>query len=122
MSEPTDRHMTGYFTVAERFIARHLEDVSLSASTVPSAVGISVRHLSRVFAAAGTTVPQYILERRLEAARALIMTPGDVGLSVSDVANSPRFVSPRSFSPPFSEHLPYPPSARLPRRPRHSST
>src|SRR3546814_483452 len=68
MSEPTDRHMTGYFTVAERFIARHLEDVSLSASTVASAVGISVRHLSRVFAAAGPTVPQSILrpkERRV---------------------------------------------------------
>src|SRR3546814_2528561 len=110
MSEPTDRHLTGYFTVAERFIARHLEDVSLSASTVASAVGISVRHLSRVFAAAGKTVPQFILERRLEAARALIVNPGDIVLSVADVAKSTGFVSASYFSTRFSEHFGAPPS------------
>ena len=46
---------------ARAFIEEHLTDPGLSAARVAAAVGISERHLSRAFAAAGPSLPQFVL-------------------------------------------------------------
>jgi hypothetical protein len=55
---------------ARSFIEAHLPDPGLTASQVAAAIGISGRHLSRVFAADGTSVPRHVLSRRLQLAYA----------------------------------------------------
>lgn len=57
---------------ARAFIDDHLHDPTLSAADVAAGAGISDRHLSRLFAAAGTSVPRHILARRLDAAHSLL--------------------------------------------------
>ncbi|MFD4599782.1 AraC family transcriptional regulator [Streptomyces sp. NPDC058464] len=57
---------------ARAYIAEHLHDPSLSAVRVAAAVGVSERTLSRVFAVGGASVPQQILDRRLDVAYALL--------------------------------------------------
>ncbi|MEU6699937.1 hypothetical protein [Pseudonocardia sp. NPDC046786] len=42
--------------LSQSYVERHLTDPGLSAPQVAAAAGISVRHLSRVFAAAGTRI------------------------------------------------------------------
>ena len=63
---------TVHLANARTFIEDHLTDSGLTAARVAAGIGISERHLSRAFAATGTTVPQFVLARRLERARALL--------------------------------------------------
>ena len=83
---------------ARCFIEDHLADPHLGAPRVAAATGISERHLSRVFAADGTTVPRYVLSRRLQLARAML---GDPALTVADVAARCGFTSATYFSHAF---------------------
>ena len=53
---------------AHAHIAAHLHE-DLSASRIAAAIGYSERHLSRLFAASGQSVPQAVLAARLDAAR-----------------------------------------------------
>lgn len=84
---------------ATAFIEEHLADRTLSASAVASAVGISERHLSRVFAAAGTSVPRHVLSRRLHLAYA-VLAAGTTD-TVADVALRCGFTSAAYFSNTF---------------------
>jgi len=87
---------------AQEYIDRHLADPSLSAPQVAAAVGISARHLSRVFAEAGTSVPKDILGRRLEAARRLLTQPTEAPATVAEVARRCGFTSASNFSHAFT--------------------
>lgn len=84
---------------ARVFIDDHLTDASLSASDVADGAGISERHLSRVFADAGTSVPRQILARRLDLAYSLL-AHGSVART-SDVAAHCGFTSMAYFSQAF---------------------
>lgn len=86
---------------ARSYIERHLADPSLSASQVADSIGISPRHLSRVFAADGTSVPRYILGRRLELARALLEKPAAMSMTIAEIAHLCGFVSAAHFSNAF---------------------
>ncbi|WP_182263450.1 helix-turn-helix domain-containing protein [Rhodococcus sp. UFZ-B548] len=86
---------------ARSFIEQRLHDVSLSAPQVARAVGISGRHLSRVFADDGISVPKYILERRLERAHAQLTGPFDASVTIADIARSCGFSSATYFSSSF---------------------
>lgn len=100
---------------ARCFIEGHLADRTLTAARVAAAVGISERHLSRVFAADGTTVPRHVLSRRLALAYALLSEPvtggtaaGSTaagGRTVAEVAARCGFVSATYFSRAFHEHF-----------------
>lgn len=57
---------------ARAFIDDHIGNPALSAADVAAGAGISERHLSRLFAAADTSVPRHILARRLDAAYSLL--------------------------------------------------
>ncbi|MFF4779855.1 helix-turn-helix domain-containing protein [Streptomyces griseorubiginosus] len=87
------------------YIDQHLSDPTLSAVQVAAAVGISTRHLSRVFARAGTTVPKHILGRRLERARQLLEKPAATSMTIAGVAHHCGFTSAAHFSHAFTTHF-----------------
>ena len=98
-ADPATVHLAN----ARSFIEDHLTDAGLSASRVAAGVGISERHLSRAFAAAGTSLPQFVLGRRLERARALLLA--SPGTTVAEVAARCGFGSAAYFSQAFRSHF-----------------
>ena len=86
---------------AQAYIDRHFADPALSAARVAAAVGLSARHLSRVFAGTGASVPQYILSRRLSAARRLLERENR---PVAEIAHRCGFTSAAHFSHAFRAH------------------
>jgi AraC-like DNA-binding protein len=96
------------------FIEDHLADPALGATRIAAAIGISERHLSRVLAAGGTTVPRHVLSRRLELAYALLAGAGLAGAgagvagkgpAVAEVAARCGFTSAAYFSHAFRERF-----------------
>ena len=90
---------TVYLANARAFIEDHLTDVNLSAARVAAGIGISERQLSRVFAATGASVPQFVLARRLDRARALLASAPEI--PVGEVAARCGFGSAGRFSQAF---------------------
>jgi AraC-like DNA-binding protein len=97
-----DDLFSAHRAAAQTYIDHNLFTAALSAPQVATAVGISPRHLSRVFADAGLSVPQYILARRLEAARSLLQQPEASSMTIGQVARRCGFTSPAHFSSAFS--------------------
>lgn len=97
---PQAARSAAYRAAARAFIEEHLTAPGLGADQVAAAIGISERHLSRVFAADGTSVPRFVLARRLELSHALLCAaaPAD---SVADIAARCGFVSTTYFSHVF---------------------
>ena len=87
---------------ARTYIDRHLGDPGLSAAQIAAAVGLSTRHLSRVFAEDDTSVPRYVLARRLDAARALLRKPDATSMTIAEIAHHCGFVSAAHFSSAFT--------------------
>lgn len=79
---------------AHAFIAAHLHQQDLCAHRIADAIGYSERHLSRLFARSGQSVPQAILTARLDAARSLLGEP----VPLSEVAARTGFASQAHFS------------------------
>jgi AraC-like DNA-binding protein len=88
---------------ARAFIEENLTDPALSAGDIAVGTGISERHLSRLFAAAGTSVPKHILARRLDAAYSVLTT--DKTLRTADVAARCGFTSTAYFSQSFRKRF-----------------
>jgi AraC-like DNA-binding protein len=98
-------------------IEEHLTDPGLSADEIAAAVGISERHLSRVFAADGASVPGHILTRRLQLAYSVLAAPaaprgeagptgpGEATETVADVAARCGFTSANYFSHVFRQRF-----------------
>ena len=89
-----ERSDTGDLAAAHAYIAAHLADQDLSASRIAAAAGYSERHLSRLFARSGQSVPQAVLTARLDAARRLLTEP----ISLAEVAARSGFASQAHFS------------------------
>jgi AraC-like DNA-binding protein len=70
---------TAHRAAAKSYIEDHLTDPCLGAEQVASAIGISTRQLTRVFAADGSSVPRHVLGRRLELAYSLLTAPAGPG-------------------------------------------
>jgi AraC-like DNA-binding protein len=89
------------------FIEDHLADPGLGAAQIAAAIGVSERHLSRVLAAGGTTVPRLVRSRRLEFAYALLAGSGlaEKGPAVAEVAARCGFTSATYFSHAFRERF-----------------
>jgi AraC-like DNA-binding protein len=90
---------TVYLANARAFIEDHLIEVNLSAARVAAGIGISERQLSRVFAVTGASVPQFVLARRLDRARALLASAPEI--PVAEVAARYGFGSAGRFSQAF---------------------
>jgi AraC-like DNA-binding protein len=97
------RAANSYRHSATAYIERHLRDSRLSVGEVAKAVGLSERHLSRIFAEAGTGVARVILERRLDHARRILMGRG--APSVGDIALQCGFSSHAHFTRVYRERF-----------------
>jgi AraC-like DNA-binding protein len=90
-------------TAARIFIDRRLADQGLSATRVAVGVGVSGRQLSRIFAEQGTSVPKYILGRRLALAHRMLSDAALISLPTSEIARRCGLVSPTHFVRAFKE-------------------
>jgi AraC-like DNA-binding protein len=86
---------------ARAFIDDHFTDQSLSAAEVARGTGISERHLSRLFAQTGASVPQHVLARRLELAHSLLAGAKASESRIADIAARCGFTSTAYFSEAF---------------------
>lgn len=98
-----------YLSSARDYIRAHLGEPDLSLARVARAVGISERHLARIFSEEGTTPARYVLESRLERARQLLAAPAHAGVPVAEVAAAVGFVSAAHFSRAFRRHFGFSP-------------
>ena len=96
---------TAHRSAAKAFIEDHLADPTLSAADVALGAGVSERHLSRLFAEAGTSVPRHILARRLDRAFALLSCPTEPDLRTVDIAQRCGFTSASYFSAAFRKRF-----------------
>lgn len=92
-----------HLTIARGVIEEQLGDPRLSVARIASETGISERHLSRVFATSGASVPHYVLTRRLDRARSLLET--GTPLSVAELAAHTGFGSVSYFSRAFHDRF-----------------
>ncbi|TWI54961.1 AraC family transcriptional regulator [Pseudomonas duriflava] len=90
-----------YRLQAFTFIEEHLPDPELTATQVAKAVGLSTRHLSRLFAEEHQSVAHFILKRRLERTKAALSDPALQRQSVSEIAYRHGFSSQAHFSRVF---------------------
>ena len=98
------------YRVILAFIDRNLRNPDLSAFMISSALGISGRQLSRIFASQGSGLSKTILTKRLELARRALLATDANQMSVSDVSVYSGFNSNAHFSRVFKEFFGFPPS------------
>ncbi|MEV0623655.1 helix-turn-helix domain-containing protein [Nonomuraea sp. NPDC050404] len=104
--------------VAEDYIDRHLHDPCLGAAQVAGIMGISVRHLARIFESTGTTPARHITERRLIRAHEELTGPRARATTIADVAHRWGFSSQAHFARLFRAKFGLTPSeARVQRKP-----
>ena len=94
----TSRASLSYLLTAKQYIATHLGDPELGPQVVADAVGLSMRHLSRMFGAEGESIAQYIWSERLSHAYRELTDPRFRKASVSEIAFRWGFSSQAHFS------------------------
>lgn len=85
----------------ERYVRRHLRDPALSPATIARAHAISVRHLHGIWQNEQTTLWQWVVRRRLEAARDSLADPGSAHRAVAAIAREWGFPNPTYFARRF---------------------
>lgn len=83
------------------YISRHLSDPDLGPQSIAAAHFISTRYLQQIFHKQGTTISQWIRERRLSYVRRDLGDPRLSHLSISQIAASWGFTNPAHFSKAF---------------------
>lgn len=96
---------------ARAYIDVNLGDARLTPQVVADALFISTRHLHGVFESEGTTVAQYIRQRRIDRCRRDLVDRDLSGLSVSDIGARWGFEDASHFSRTFRREEGMPPSA-----------
>ncbi|WP_411733835.1 AraC family transcriptional regulator [Paeniglutamicibacter sp.] len=91
----------GHLATARSYIEDNLCDPELGAPRIAAGIGISERHLSRIFAEAGEPPGSYIRERRLELARDLLSDPARHATPVGAIADQVGFASQGYFARAF---------------------
>ena len=87
--------------MAKYFIDSNLDQPGLSVGDVASAVGVSERQLSRVFADHGIGVAESIAEVRLAAAYDMLTSTRADGLSIGEIARRVGYMHLSHFSRSF---------------------
>jgi AraC-like DNA-binding protein len=93
----------GYLLSAREYIRNHLHEADLSASRISHGIGISERHLARVFAANDTTVGKDVLAIRLRRAAEMLADPKLRSAQVGTIAAATGFASAAHFSRSFKQ-------------------
>ncbi|MCS5497315.1 helix-turn-helix domain-containing protein [Cnuibacter physcomitrellae] len=83
------------------YISRNLHDPELSPSSIAAANFISTRYLQQIFHKQGTTISQWIRDRRMSYVRRDLQDPRLKHLAISQIAASWGFVNPAHFSKAF---------------------
>lgn len=107
---PRDAPAAALVNAAVAEVRRRLADPALSIEVVARAVGVSPRHLNRLFASDGCTVTQFIQRERIEAARRDLGDPACGHLRVVDIAARWGFSSQAHFTRAFRRVLGVTPS------------
>lgn len=92
-----------YLLAAKEFVRRHLHEPDLSATRIARSVGISERHLGRIFSAEETTIARFVMDSRLQRARDMLTAESNNAVPVATVAESLGFVSAAHFSRSFKQ-------------------
>ncbi|GAA5234672.1 AraC family transcriptional regulator [Verticiella sediminum] len=98
-----------HLLAARSYVQQHYVDPGLDAAQVAAHCGISVRHLARLFAAQGVSFSRYLLDCRLAAAHARLVS-GDAG-AVAQAAYRCGFSSAAYFTRVFKARYGTTPSA-----------
>jgi AraC-like DNA-binding protein len=88
-------------TVTKSYIAQHLADPSLGAERIARAMSVSVRQLYKSWESEPCPLGQWILERRLEAARDALTSPRGRNQTIAAVARRWGFADATHFSRRF---------------------
>ena len=91
-------------------MAAHLSHGYLSLSWLAARQGLSVRHLQRLLAAAGTSYQEALREARLQAAHAMLQEPRNAGLSIAAIAQACGFSEPSVLNRAFRQRYGMTPS------------
>ncbi len=84
-----------------QFIDERLHEPDLAPRTIAEGLGISTRHLHRLFEETGQSMGEWMRQRRLERARADLADPAQAGRSILDIAFSWGFNDASHFSRSF---------------------
>ncbi|MGP4029102.1 helix-turn-helix domain-containing protein [Actinomadura sp. 3N407] len=103
-----------HLVVAKDYIERHLHDHGLSSGRIAAALGISVRHLSRVFEPEGLTPARYVMQRRLTKAKEDLADPTASHTTVAEIAHRHGFADQAHFTRVFRERFGCTPGAARP--------
>ena len=85
------------------FVGLHLRDPDLTPERIAAAHNVSVRQLYKACAAAGMSLERWIIDQRLEAARADLLTPSGRRRSIAATARACGFRDPSHFSRRFRD-------------------
>jgi AraC-like DNA-binding protein len=89
----------------QHYIDAHLAESSLGPAEIASAVGVSVRHLHRLFLITGNTLGSSIRTRRLERCRRDLQNPGMRDKTITEIAFQWGFSDSAHFSHAFRRHF-----------------
>lgn len=107
-SSKTDYLKDEVFINAKNFLIKYAQDPELNLVDAANALGISSRHLTRVFARYGISPMKWLLDYRLDRAKRLLKE--NPKLTVTDIALDTGFNDPSNFSRAFSKKFGVPPS------------
>jgi AraC-like DNA-binding protein len=102
-TEPLKVSSANRWPAVVEYIECHLADPELDLKTTATAIGVSNRILQRLFQGHSTRHGRYLLERRLDRARAALGDPSMRRLSVSQIAYQSGFGDLSHFSRRFKE-------------------
>ena len=108
---PATPSLAALFNRITLAIEKRLHDADLTAGKIARIEGISERYLQKLFEQNGESFAHYLRERRLQRARAALVTPGDVRLPVSEVAYGCGFGDAANFNRMFKDRFGLPPGA-----------
>ncbi|MQA36074.1 helix-turn-helix domain-containing protein, partial [Modestobacter roseus] len=90
-------------TRVRAYVARHLTDPALTPSSIAAAHAVSERRLYQAFADAGVSLEQEVIGRRLEAARAALVSPAGRRRSIAATAHGVGFTDASHFTRRFRQ-------------------
>ncbi|MBP1318316.1 helix-turn-helix domain-containing protein [Herbaspirillum sp. 1130] len=85
----------------QQYIISHLHEEELGPRFIAEANGISIRKLHLIFQRKDLSVSSFILQKRLQICREMLMTPGFQHLQISEIAYGRGFSSTSHFSRAF---------------------
>jgi AraC-like DNA-binding protein len=94
----------------QAYISANLTDETMTPTSVAVANGISLRRLNEVFAHNGSAVAAWIIERRLEHARRMLLAPRPYKAAISAIAYASGFKNVSHFNRAFKARYGIPPS------------